>query len=188
MSEIKPWKTLSSEIVWEGGHWKIKKDTCLLPDGTIIPDYYVRQEPDVAIVFCLTKNKEVVLVRQFRQGAGGEGETTLELPAGLKDGHDHSIEDTARRELLEETGYSSETMEQRAIWLSGVASTARIYLFAARNADKIAAPKHGPGEFTETELVSLGKLKDLASRGAIKPVIHIAAIYYMLSILDQEAA
>src|SRR3989338_8428443 len=147
MSDIKPWKTLSSEVVWEGGNLKIRKDTCLLPDGTIIPDFYVREDKDVAIIFCVTKNNEVVLVRQFRQGAGGEGETTLELPAGLKDAHDHSIEDTARRELLEETGYSSEVMEQNVKWLVGASSTAHLFIFTAQGADKIASPKHTPGEF-----------------------------------------
>ena len=180
MSDIKPWKTLSSEVVWEGGNLKIRKDTCLLPDGTIIPDFYVREDKDVAIIFCVTKNNEVVLVRQFRQGVGGEGEITLELPAGLKNSHDHSIEDTARRELLEETGYSSEVMEQSVKWLVGVSSTAHVFVFVAEGADKIAAPKHSRGEFTEVELVPLDKLQDIIGNGAITPPIHIAAAYYML--------
>ncbi|KKU48323.1 hypothetical protein A3H10_05135 [Candidatus Uhrbacteria bacterium RIFCSPLOWO2_12_FULL_46_10] len=185
MSDIKPWKTLSSEVVWEGGNLKIRKDTCLLPDGIIIPDFYVREDKDVAIIFCVTKNREVVLVRQFRQGAGGEGEITLELPAGLKDSHDHSIEDTARRELLEETGYSCEVMEQCAKWLSSVTGTAHVFVFAAEGADKIASPKHTPGEFTEVEIVPLNKLQEIASSGAIKPAIHIAAVYYMLQRLGR---
>lgn len=183
MSDIKPWKTLSSEVVWEGGHWKIRKDTCLLPDGTIIPDFYVSNEPDIAVVFCVTKNKEVVLVRQFRQGAGGEGEITLELPAGLKDSHDHSIEDTARRELLEETGYSSDVMEQRAVWLSAVNSMAHAFIFVAVDADKVAAPKHASGEFTEVELAPLDKLPEIVKNGAVGPSLHVAAIYHVLATL-----
>lgn len=183
MSDIKPWKTLSSEVAFDGGRLKIRKDTCLLPDGTIIPDFYVREESDVAIVFCLTKNKEVVLVRQFRQGAGGEGEVTLELPAGLKDRFDHSIEDTARRELLEETGYTCEKIEQCIEWFASVTSTARIFIFVARDADKVTSPKHNHGEVTEVELVPMADLRDMIESGKIKVTFHVAAIYHAMALL-----
>ena len=138
MSEIKPWKKLSTEIVINNDRLKIRKDVCLLPDGTILPDFYVREDKDVAIVFCLTKNKEVILVRQYRHGAGGEGEITLELPAGLKDSHDHSIEDTARRELLEETGYACDIMQKKAEWLLTATSTAHVFVFTGLDADNPA--------------------------------------------------
>ena len=186
MSDIKPWKTLSSEVAFEAGRLKIRKDTCLLPDGTIIPDFFVREDSDVAIVFCLTKNKEVVLVRQFRQGVGGEGEITLELPAGLKDRYDHSIEDTARRELLEETGYSSETMEQCAAWFASVTGTARIFVFIARDADKVTSPKHNHGEFTEVELAPAAGLAGMIEGGKIKVTSHVAAIYHVLASLGSS--
>ena len=180
MSEIKPWKKLSTEIVINNDRLKIRKDVCLLPDGTILPDFYVREDKDVAIVFCLTKNKEVILVRQYRHGAGGEGEITLELPAGLKDSHDHSIEDTARRELLEETGYACDIMQKKAEWLLTATSTAHVFVFTGLDADKISAPKHSAGEVTEIELVPLDQLADQVTSGKIRVAVHIAALYYML--------
>ena len=50
---------------------------------------------------------EVVLVRQFRVALGRE---SLELPAGLRDVDGEAPEDTARRELREESGYEAGEM------------------------------------------------------------------------------
>ncbi len=139
MSEIKPWKTLQSDVVYENPRWKIRKDICQLPEGTIVQDYFVREEADIAVVFCVTKTGEVVLVKQFRQAANA---VTTELPGGLRERHDMSVAEAARRELLEETGYSSDLFEEIAVWeVSPSSSTAKMYLYFSGGAEKIAAPK-----------------------------------------------
>lgn len=55
-------------------------------------------------VIALTKEKEVILVRQYRFGTSSY---TLELPGGLVD-PDESPLSAARRELEEETGFTSD--------------------------------------------------------------------------------
>ena len=54
-----------------------------------------------------TDNGMVILIRQFRPPVNGY---VIELPAGLCDPGE-KLEDAARRELLEETGYSAEDMK-----------------------------------------------------------------------------
>ncbi|MBM4140620.1 MAG: NUDIX hydrolase [Nitrospira sp.] len=56
----------------------------------------------VAIV-AVTDNKEILLIRQFRPPVNGY---VIEFPAGLNDRGD-TFEEAAKRELLEETGYSA---------------------------------------------------------------------------------
>jgi len=70
-------------------------------------DYVERPNADCCVaVLAVTDDDEIVLVEQFRPPVGT---MVIEIPAGLVGDHEshpeESIADTARRELLEETGY-----------------------------------------------------------------------------------
>jgi len=60
------------------------------------------------IVFPLTEKNEVIAVRQFRYGAN---DWVIEVPGGIVEGNitEKSIKESAKRELLEETGFTSKT-------------------------------------------------------------------------------
>ncbi|MEG3638309.1 NUDIX hydrolase [Magnetococcus sp. PR-3] len=69
----------------------------------------VHRPPAAVVIPYDPVQDELVLVRQFRIGAYMENAQrgwTLEFPAGLCD-QEHDPEQTARRELLEETGYAA---------------------------------------------------------------------------------
>jgi 8-oxo-dGTP pyrophosphatase MutT (NUDIX family) len=55
----------------------------------------------------VTEDKEVLLVRQFRPPVKGY---VIEFPAGLMVESEHDLYETAKRELLEETGYAAKNM------------------------------------------------------------------------------
>ena len=78
----------------------MQRDVVRLPDGSEGVREYIRHPGAVAIV-ALFDDGRVLLERQFRYPHGRE---FIELPAGkLEPGEPHA--ETARRELLEETGY-----------------------------------------------------------------------------------
>ncbi len=63
------------------------------------------------VILAVTADDHVILVEQFRRPVNAR---VIEFPAGLvgdEDGHDDSDE-TARRELLEETGYACAKVER----------------------------------------------------------------------------
>lgn len=64
-------------------------------------------------ILALTSHQEVVLVQQYRHPVQA---SVIEIPAGLigdEDAHrGEALEETARRELLEETGYRADSMQR----------------------------------------------------------------------------
>ncbi|MEO3958137.1 NUDIX hydrolase [Chromobacterium piscinae] len=93
-------KQLSSELVYQGGFINVRKDRVALPDGNESSREYILH-PGAVAVLAITPEGELVLERQYRYPAGRE---FIEIPAGKID-PDEEPEQTARRELLEETGY-----------------------------------------------------------------------------------
>ena len=80
------------------------------PDGGAFDRDLVRHPGAVAVI-PLHDDGTVTLVRQFRAAVMDE---ILEAPAGTCDEDGESLEDTARRELIEEAGLSAGTLRKVA--------------------------------------------------------------------------
>jgi ADP-ribose pyrophosphatase len=89
------------------------------------------------IVIAVTPDDDVLFVEQYRVPLGAR---TIEMPAGLVgDDHDHdTLEDAARRELIEETGWQPDRVE---VLMSGPTSSGmsneRIAFVRARGLRKV---------------------------------------------------
>ena len=100
--KIEKWRTLESEYIIQRPWLTARKDKVQLPDGRINPEHYVLEYPDWVNVIAVTDKGEFVMVEQYRHGLD---DVFLELSAGVAEKNENP-EDAARRELLEETGYS----------------------------------------------------------------------------------
>jgi ADP-ribose pyrophosphatase len=69
--------------------------------------YYSLQLPDYSAIVAITEDRQIVAVRQYRPAVE---RYTIELPSGIVDPGE-SPGETARRELLEETGYQADDVE-----------------------------------------------------------------------------
>lgn len=95
-------ETLSREPLLKGHFLQVVRDTVRLPTGREATREYV-QHPGAVMVVGLLDNGQVVLERQYRHPVQ---RVMIELPAGKLDAGESSL-GCARRELLEETGYSA---------------------------------------------------------------------------------
>ena len=98
---MKPWKLLSSEFLVDAPWLKVAKETCELPSGKIIDDFYTLWQPDWVLILARTKEGKWVMTEQYRHGTG---KIALEFPAGIID-KGETPEEAAVRELQEECGY-----------------------------------------------------------------------------------
>ena len=165
------WSVLSSRVLYEGRPHRLRLDTCRTPKGVEVKDYFVREVNDIAMVFALTVGEEVVLVRQYRHGAG---EVTLELPQGLLEAGEGAREG-GLRELLEETGFAPARMEQVGeLWASPAVQPSRVHLLVGYGAARVAAPAPEPEEELEVRLVPVGELEGLIDGGELKAAGSVA--------------
>lgn len=92
-------KTLSSETIYEGVIFTVKKDSAELENGTVARRDIILHSGGVCVI-PVTENHEIFMVKQYRYPFH---EITCEVPAGkLNYGENHA--ECGKRELLEETG------------------------------------------------------------------------------------
>ncbi|WP_290763305.1 NUDIX hydrolase [Fibrobacter sp. UBA4297] len=107
---MKPWKLLDSEFLVNAPWLKVAKETCELPNGKVIEDFYTLWQPDWVLILARTKEGKWVMTEQYRHGTG---RIALEFPAGIID-KGETPEEAAVRELQEECGYVLDERRENA--------------------------------------------------------------------------
>lgn len=100
-------RLISRRRIFEGRLVTLDVDRIIEPSGMDV-EREVLRHPGAAVLLAVTDERKVVLVRQYRHAAG---EFLLEAPAGTIDPGEDPAE-TARRELVEETGYFPNRLEK----------------------------------------------------------------------------
>ncbi len=100
--KIQKWRTLSSKYLIRRPWLTARRDCVRLPDGRINDEYYLLEYPDWVNVIAVTTEGLFVMIEQYRHGID---EVITELCTVVVEAGEET-EAAARRELLEETGYS----------------------------------------------------------------------------------
>lgn len=184
MSEtVETWKRKSSKEIADCRVFKVREDFCERESNGKESSFFVIENPDWVNVIALTKTGEVVLIEQFRHGIEG---IILEIPGGLIDDEDENTETAARRELLEETGFSSGKFILLGTSRPNPAiQNNTVFHYLALDCEKTETPAFDEHESVATKIVSLEETKKLIADGTISHSLVVAAFHYF-SIYENE--
>jgi ADP-ribose pyrophosphatase len=171
--------TVDSKVAWTGSFLRVRRDLARLPDGSVHQREFI-EHPGAAAMVALGDDGRVLIERQYRYAMR---RAYVEFPAGKLDPGETSLQ-TARRELLEETGYVARewaflTQIHPAIGFSD--ELLDIYL--ARDL-ALQERKLDQGEFLEIDWVEVGWLVDELRAGRLPDVKTQIAVFWLEKLLD----
>jgi len=174
-------KILSTKTLYEGRIFDVLLDEVELPSGRRTTREVVKHVGAVGLVPVLDDGR-IVLVEQYRYPAG---EILIEVPAGrLEEGE--TPDQTARRELLEETGYMADEMKRVTVFYTTPGYTSeKLYLYLARGLTK-AETKPDFDENIRLREVSVEDALRLIGRGEIRDGKTIAGLLYYRTFMLPE--
>lgn len=169
------WRVLASEYLHNRPWLTVRKERLQMPNGNIVPDYYVLEYANWVNIIAITPKHEFVLVRQYRHGIG---KTCFELCAGVCEPEDASPLVSAQRELLEETGYGRGTWtEFMCLAPNASANTNYSYCFIAEGVEKIGEQTLEESEDLTVHLFSFDEVKSLLENGEIVQATMAAPLW-----------
>lgn len=174
---LKPWKVLESSYFRP----RLRLDKVELPNGKFL-DATIFEFRAWANVIALTKNNEVVLIKQYRHGVE---KVLWEIPGGVVEDDEDPMEGV-KRELLEETGYTaSKFIQVGALYPNPAIQTNTMYCFLALDAELMGEQELDDGEDIEVHLVPLNELVAMTKRGEFPHALQVAALFQALAYLDR---
>lgn len=181
MESIREPRSRSVEILCRGKRFAFSKVYVDFGDRLIVRDLLLH--PGAVVIIPLLNKDEIIMLRQYRPGPS---KWIIELPAGtLEDGE--SPIDTARRELLEETGYRAGAMRMLfRMYSSPGISSEILYVFLAEDLS-YEGSSHQEDEMIEVIRVGLGEAIEMIRRGEIEDGKTIASLLYYLVFVREGA-
>ena len=171
---IKEWKVLESEYLVRRPWLTARRDRLELPDGRIIPEYYVLEYPDWVNVVAITKDGQFVMERQYRHAAR---KISLELPCGVMEEGETPLE-AAQRELLEETGFGGGQWKKlMELSPNPSAMSNTTHCFLAIGVEKIAEQHLDETEELSVLFMTKEEVKRMLNENQICQALMVAPLY-----------
>ncbi len=177
--EIPGWKNLKTTHLQDCRVFQVEQKHMQREPHPQLPDreadFYVVRSTDWVNVVALTAQDELVLIEQWRVGTE---QLTLEIPGGMVDAGE-SPETAAKRELLEETGFSAESWQfLGSIDPNPATHTNRCHTYLALGATQTQTPTFDRNELCKLVLAPASEIPNLVKSGKITHALVVVALFY----------
>jgi ADP-ribose pyrophosphatase len=166
-------RVLETKTLYQGNVFSVRQDRIVEPGGIVATRDIVVHRGSV-VILPIFDDGGILLVRQYRHATGA---FLWELVAGrLEAGESKAA--GARRELIEETGYTARRMKQiLEIFPSPGFITERMWIFAATDLRRGVAQPEEDERITARKF-SLAALEKMIRRGSLHDAKSVAAILF----------
>jgi ADP-ribose pyrophosphatase len=168
-------KLLKSKVLYRGKVFSLQRDTVIEPGG-VRADRAIIVHPGSVVVLPIFSDGRVLLIRQYRHSVG---EFLWELVAGRKEPGETPAAG-ARRELLEETGYSAKRLRKmlHVIPTPGFVNE-WMWIFAADGLIKGTAQPEEDEKITP-RIFTLKQVDAMIQRGTLRDAKSISGLLYYM--------
>jgi 8-oxo-dGTP pyrophosphatase MutT (NUDIX family) len=176
VTDVEPWDRLNSEYLGDYRIFRLRQDRSVSPRTGATHTFFVLEAPNWINVLPITPEGKILMVRQYRHG---RGEVTLEIPAGMCDPGEKDPALSARRELLEETGY----VPERLIHIGTVTPNPAFldnacYTFLAQDVRPVGGQQLVGAEDIALALLDFDAIDDLVANGGIRHSLTLNALFW----------
>ncbi|MBR4060927.1 MAG: NUDIX hydrolase [Lachnospiraceae bacterium] len=170
MEEI---KRINRELVYKGKIVDFYKDTMAIPNGNVVFWDHLEHQGAAAVIPVLADGR-IVLVRQLRNSVE---KYTWEIPAGGLDGKDEPTIVAARRELAEETGFTTDEELEFLISIHTIVAygNEKIDIYVAHGL-KEGLQHLDEDEFLDVKAFTVDEIKEMIYSGKMTDAKTISAI------------
>jgi ADP-ribose pyrophosphatase len=174
-------KVLKSEVLYHGKVFRLQRDTVIEPGG-VQAERDIIVHPGSVVVLPIFKDGRVLLIRQYRHSVG---EFLWELVAGRKESNE-SPAAAARRELVEETGYTAKRLRRlmRVVPTPGFVNE-WMWIFAAEGLTKGTAQPEEDEKITP-RIYTLKQAEKMIERGTLRDAKSICGILYYMRFFNRN--
>lgn len=181
---MKKWRRKETKVVFETKHFKVREDIVELPSRKL-KEWVYWDSVDSVMVIAMTKEKKLVMIRQYRYLVGGE---VIEFPSGALHKNEN-VKDGARRELEEETGFKCGPLVKLGSFYETYGQLNRqIHFFFTKDVVKfkqnLDKGKRG-FEDIKVELVDFDKVVELALKNKVVAMGSSLAILLLKEKIDR---
>lgn len=169
-------RTIQSTPIFDGKVISLKVDEVTLPNGATSKREIINHPGAVAVI-AITENNKILVVEQYRKALE---RSIIEIPAGKLEKGEQPIV-TARRELEEETGYTTDDLQfVQAFATSPGFADEIIHIYVAKNLKKLeVAAELDEDEFVELMEISLEEAEAMVADNRIYDAKTAFAILWL---------